>query len=57
MRKITVALDDWVYVKPIDYVAARSRKKKSSPGMDEPATELVASALSSPQWDQVSEAS
>ena len=57
MRKITVALDDTVYVKLIDYVAARSKKKKSRLSMSESASELIASALSSPQLGEASEAS
>jgi hypothetical protein len=45
MKKITVALEDQVYMKLIDYVAAKSKKKKSRLSMSESASELIAKAL------------
>ena len=46
LRKITVALDEGVYMKLIDYVAAKSKRKKSRLSMSESASELIARALS-----------
>ena len=45
LRKITVALDEGVYMKLIDYVAAKSKRKKSRLSMSESASELIARAL------------
>ena len=49
MRKITVSLEDVVYIKLIDYVAEKSKRKKSRLSMSESASELIARALSSPE--------
>ena len=46
LRKITVALDEGVYMKLIDYVAAKSKRKKSRLSMSESVSELIARALS-----------
>jgi len=46
MKKITVALDDAIYLRLIDYVAAKSKKTRSRLSMSESASELIASGLS-----------
>jgi len=48
MKKITVALDDEVYIQLIDYVAAKSKKKKSRLSLSESASGLIAAGLSRP---------
>jgi hypothetical protein len=47
MKKITVALDDEVYIRLIDCVAAKS-KKKSRLSVSESASGLIAAGLSRP---------
>jgi hypothetical protein len=46
MRKITVTLDDPVYNRLIDYVAAKSKRDKGRLNLSESASELIALALS-----------
>jgi hypothetical protein len=46
MKKITVALEDAVYLKLIDYVAAKSKKTRSRLSMSESASELIVVGLS-----------
>jgi hypothetical protein len=46
MRKITVTLDDPVYNRLIDYVAAKSKRDKGRLNLSESASELIARALS-----------
>ena len=46
MKKITVALDDSVYLRLIDYVATKSKKTRSRLSMSESASELIATGLS-----------
>ena len=46
MKKITVALEEAVYMRLIDYVAANSKRKKSRLSMSQSASELIAKALS-----------
>jgi hypothetical protein len=53
MKKITVALEDVVYMKLIDYVAAKSKRKKSRMSVSQSASELIAKALSSPMLEEV----
>lgn len=48
MRKITVALEDVVYIKLIDYTAEKSKKEKGRLSLSESANELIALALSGP---------
>jgi hypothetical protein len=48
MKKITVALEEGVYLQLIDYVAATSKKNRSRLSMSQSASELIARALSSP---------
>lgn len=55
MRKITVALEDPVYMRLIDYVAAKSKRKKSRLSMSESASELIAKALSGPDLEEEDE--
>lgn len=45
LKKITVALDDEIYVQLIDYVAARSKKMKSRLSVSESASELISRGL------------
>jgi predicted transcriptional regulator len=45
MKKITVAVDDDVYMKLVDYVAERSKKTKSRLSMSDSARELLSIAL------------
>ncbi len=52
LRKITVALEEGVYMKLIDYVAAKSKRKKSRLSMSESASELIAKALSSDESEE-----
>jgi len=46
LKKITVALDDPVYMRLIDYVAAKSKQEKSRLNVSGSASELIAKALS-----------
>lgn len=45
MRKITVALEDEVYIKLIDRAAEKSKRTKSRLSISESASELIAAAL------------
>ena len=46
MKKITVALDDAVFIRLIDYVADKSKKTRSRMSVSESAGELIVSGLS-----------
>ena len=52
VKKITVALEEGVYMKLIDYVAANSKRKRSRLSMSQSASELIAKALSSADGEQ-----
>lgn len=56
MRKITVALDDEVYMSLIDYVAAKSKTKGSRLSVSSSANELISGALAHKQPEQELEA-
>jgi hypothetical protein len=45
MKKITVALEDNVYLQLIDYVAAKSKKTGGRLSLSESASELIALGL------------
>ncbi len=45
MKKITVALEDTVYLRLIDYVAAKSKKTRGRLSVSESASELIAEGL------------
>jgi hypothetical protein len=45
MKKITVALEDEVYLQLIDYVAARTKTLKSRLSVSESASELISRGL------------
>ena len=48
MRKITVTLDDVVYLQLIDYTAAKGKRERGRLSISESASELIASALPVP---------
>ncbi len=45
MRKITVSLEDSVYNRLIDYVAAKSKRTRSRLSVSDSASELIAGGL------------
>ncbi len=45
MKKITVALEDQVYIALIDYVAEKSKRDKSRLSVSDSARELISKAL------------
>ncbi len=45
MKKITVALEDTVYLRLIDYVAAKSKRTRGRLSVSESASELIAEGL------------
>lgn len=47
MKKITVVLDDQLYIKLIDYAAERSKRERSRLSVSDSAKELIINALSS----------
>ena len=51
MKKITVALEDSVYVRLIDYVATKSKRDRSRLSVSGSASELITSALASAPWE------
>jgi len=53
MKKITVALEDSVYLRLIDYVAAKSKKTKSRMSVSESASELIAGGLPLPEAEEL----
>jgi len=57
MKKITVALEDAVYNRLIDYVAANSKRKKSRLSVSGSASELITGALANPPREEELEAS
>ncbi len=56
MRKITVALEDAVYVKLIDHAADKSKRTRSRLSISESASELIARALTSQSQGEENEA-
>jgi hypothetical protein len=52
MKKITVALEDGVYMKLIDYVAASSKRTRSRLSISQSASELIAAALLNPPLEE-----
>jgi len=52
MRKITVALEDEVYIDLIDYVVTKSKRKGTRLSMSKSASELIAAALSNPPREE-----
>ncbi len=56
MRKITVALEDAVYVKLIDHAAEKSKRNGSRLSISESASELIARALVFPSQREENEA-
>jgi len=56
MKKITVALEDEVYIRLIDYVAAKSKKSRGRLSLSESASELIAAGLSYPGREKELEA-
>jgi hypothetical protein len=57
MKKITVALDDAVYIRLIDYVAAKSKRKRSRLSVSGSASELITGALANYPREEELEAS
>ena len=55
MRKITVALEDSVYMKLIDHAAEKSKKTRSRLSISESASELIASGLRRPRQEEGAE--
>jgi len=56
MKKITVALEDEVYIRLIDYVAAKSKKERSRLNVSGSASELITRALPDAPWEEELEA-
>ncbi len=52
MKKITVALEDAVYVRLIDYVVAKSKRKGGRLSVSGSASELITGALANPQSEE-----
>jgi hypothetical protein len=52
MKKITVALEQGVYMKLIDYAVAKSKRKMSRLSMSQSASELIADGLSNAEREE-----
>jgi hypothetical protein len=56
MKKITVALEDEVYIRSIDCVAGKSEKESSRLSVSGSANEPIAGALADTPWEEELEA-
>ena len=45
MKKITVALDDQIYMELVDYVAEKSKRERGRMSVSDSAKELISKAL------------